>query len=151
MTIEENLKKNLLSIPNPQVPVGNYVAYNQTGNLIFISGQLPIDEKGEMIKGKIGRDLNIEQGKQAAKLCILNAIGHLKKHVGDLNIVKKCVKINGYINSTEDFYEHPALLNSASDILVQIFGDKGMHARAVVGVPSLPLNAAVEIETIFEV
>lgn len=151
MTIEENLKKNLLSIPNPPGPVGNYVAYNQTGNLIFISGQLPIDEKGEMIKGKIGRDLNIEQGKQAAKLCILNAIGHLKKHVGDLNKVKKCVKINGYINSTEDFYEHPILLNSASDILVQIFGDKGMHARAVVGVPSLPLNAAVEIETIFEV
>ncbi len=151
MTIEENLKKNLLSIPNPPEPVGNYVAYNQTGNLIFISGQLPIDEKGEMIKGKIGRDLNIEQGKQAAKLCILNAIGHLKKHVGDLNKVKKCVKINGYIKSTEDFNEHPALLNSASDILVQIFGDKGIHARAVVGVPSLPLNAAVEIETIFEV
>lgn len=94
MTIEENLKKNLLSIPNPPGPVGNYVAYNQTGNLIFISGQLPIDEKGEMIKGKIGSDLNIEQGKQAAKLCILNAIGHLKKHVGDLNKVKKCVHKN---------------------------------------------------------
>ena len=115
------------------------------------TGQLPIDEKGEMIKGKVGKDLNIEQGKQAAKLCILNAIGHLKKHLGDLNTIKKCIKINGYINSTEDFNEHPVLLNSASDILVQIFGDKGIHARAVVGVPSLPLNAAVEIETIFEV
>ena len=104
-----------------------------------------------MIKGKIGKDLNIDDGKQAAKLCILNAIGHLKKHVEDLNKVKKCVKINGFVNCSEDFFEHPALLNTASDLLVQIFGNKGKHARAVVGVPSLPLNAAVEIETIFEV
>ena len=151
MTIEENLKNNSIIIPNPPAPVGNYVAYNQTGNLIFISGQLPVDEKGQMIKGKIGKDLNIDDGKQAAKLCILNAIGHLKKHVEDLNKVKKCVKINGFINCSEDFFEHPALLNTASDLLVKIFGDKGKHARAVVGVPSLPLNAAVEIETIFEV
>ena len=151
MTVEENLKNNSITIPNPPAPVGNYVAYNQTGNLIFISGQLPVDEKGQMIKGKIGKDLNIDDGKQAAKLCILNAIGHLKKHVEDLNKVKKCVKINGFINCSEDFFEHPALLNTASDLLVQIFGDKGMHARAVVGAPSLPLNAAVEIETIFEV
>ena len=151
MTIEENLKKHSIIIPNPPAPVGNYVAYNQTGNLIFISGQLPVDEKSQMIKGKIGKDLNINDGKQAARLCILNAIGHLKKHVGDLNTVKKCVKINGFINCSEDFFEHPALLNTASDLLVQIFGDKGKHARAVVGVPSLPLNAAVEIETIFEV
>lgn len=151
MTVEENLKNNSITIPNPPAPVGNYVAYNQTGNLIFISGQLPVDENSQMIKGKIGRDLNIDDGKQAAKLCILNAIGHLKKHVEDLNKVKKCVKINGFINCSEDFFEHPALLNTASDLLVQIFGDKGKHARAVVGVPSLPLNAAVEIETIFEV
>jgi len=151
MTVEENLKNNSITIPNPPAPVGNYVAYNQTGNLIFISGQLPVDEKGQMIKGKIGKDLNIDDGKQASKLCILNAIGHLKKHIEDLNKVKKCVKINGFINCSEDFFEHPALLNTASDLLVQIFGDKGKHARAVVGVPSLPLNAAVEIETIFEV
>ena len=151
MNIEENLIKNKIIIPSPPSPVGNYVAYNKTGNLIFISGQLPINEKGEMIKGKIGKDLNIEDGMEAAKLCILNSIGHLKKAVGDLNKIKRCVKINGFVNCSDDFCDHPKLLNTASDILVNIFGEQGMHARAVVGVPSLPLNAAVEIETVFEV
>mgnify|MGYP000111702503 CR=1 FL=1 len=151
MTIEDNLKKYGITIPNPPSPVGNYVAYNRSGNQIFISGQLPINEKGEMIKGKIGKDLKIEDGMEAAKLCILNSIGHLKKAVGNLENVKKCIKITGYINCSEDFYDHPKLLNSASDILVNIFGKKGSHSRAVVGVPSLPLNAAVEIVTIYEV
>ena len=151
MTIEDNLKKYGITIPNPPSPVGNYVAFNQSGNLIFISGQLPINSKGEMIKGKIGKDLKIEDGMKAAKLCILNSIGHLKKAVGNLDNVKKCVKINGFINCSDNFYDHPKLLNTASDILVNLFGDKGMHSRAVVGVPSLPLNAAVEIETIFEI
>ena len=151
MNIEENLIKNKIIIPNPPSPVGNYVAYNKSGNLIFISGQLPINEKGEMIKGKIGKDLNIEDGMEAAKLCILNSVGHLKKAVSDLNKIKRCVKINGFVNCSDDFYDHPKLLNTASDILVNIFGEQGMHARAVVGAPSLPLNAAVEIETVFEV
>ena len=151
MSIEENLRKNQITIPNPPSPVGNYVAYNKSVNLIFISGQLPINEKGEMIKGKIGKDLNIADGIEAAKLCILNSVGHLKKAVGDLNKVKRCVKINGFVSCSDDFYDHPKLLNTASDILVNIFGEKGMHSRAVVGVPSLPLNAAVEIEAVFEI
>ena len=104
-----------------------------------------------MIKGKIGKNLTLEDGKKAARYAILNAIGHLKKSVMNLNNVKQCVKINGFINSAEDFTDHAVLLNSASDLLVEIFGEKGKHARAVIGVSSLHLNAAVEIETIFEI
>jgi enamine deaminase RidA (YjgF/YER057c/UK114 family) len=104
-----------------------------------------------MIKGKIGNELTEEDGKKAALLCMLNSIGHLKNAIKDLDKVKSCIKINGYINSENNFENHPTLLNSASDLLVKIFGEKGKHARAVVGVSSLPLNAAVEIETIFEI
>ncbi len=151
MKIEEVLKKNNIEIPKAPDPVGNYVAYNIVNNLIYISGQLPIDKNGNLIKGKIGKNLNIEEGKKAAQYCILNALGHLQKATGDLNKVKKCVKITGYINCDPSFTEHPKLLNAASDILVQIFGEKGKHSRVVIGASSLPLDAAVEIETIFEI
>ncbi|MDC0375928.1 RidA family protein [Pelagibacteraceae bacterium] len=149
--IEQRIIDLKISIPNPPSPVGNYVAYKHCDSTIYISGQLPIDENGNMIKGKIGKDLTLEDGKKAARYAILNVIGHLKKSVMNLNYVKQCVKINGFINSTEDFTDHAVLLNAASDLLVEIFGEKGKHARAVIGVSSLPLNAAVEIETIFEV
>lgn len=140
-----------IEIPNPPSPVGNYVAYKIVNNLIYISGQLPIDSQGKMICGTIGKDLSLADGQKAAELCILNSIGHLKNAVKNLNNVTQCIKINGYINCTSEFKDHPKLLNSASDLLVKIFGNKGTHARAVVGVISLPLNAAVEIETIFEI
>ena len=149
--IEQLIKKIGIVIPIPPSPVGNYAAYTKSNNLIYISGQLPLNSQGKLIIGKIGLDLTIEQGKEAAKLCILNCIGQLKNAVLDLDKIKKCIKINGYINCTKDFKEHPTLLNAASDIVVKIFGNKGIHARAVIGVESLPLGAAVEIEAIFEI
>jgi len=149
--IEKKLKELNIQIPTAPSPVGNYLAFRISGNKIYISGQLPIDKNGIMIKGKIGNELTEEDGKKAALLCMLNSIGHLKNAIKDLDKVKNCIKINGYINSENNFENHPSLLNSASDLLVKIFGEKGKHARAVVGVSSLPLNAAVEIETIFEI
>jgi len=149
--IEKKLKKLNIELPTPPLPVGNYLAYRVSGNKVYVSGQLPIDKDGIMIKGKVGDELTDEDGKKAAYLCILNSIGHLKNAVQNLDKVKSCIKINGYINSGNNFKNHPSLLNSASDLLVTVFGKKGKHARAVVGVSSLPLNAAVEIEAIFEI
>ena len=149
--IEHLIKKLGIEIPKPPLPVGNYAAYTKSNSLIYISGQLPLNSEGTLIVGKVGLDLTIEQGKEAARLCILNCIGQLKSAVLNLDTIKKCIKINGYINCTKDFIEHPKLLNAASDIIVKIFGNKGIHARAVIGVESLPLGAAVEIEAIFEI
>ena len=149
--IEKKLKELNIELPTPPLPVGNYLAYRVSGNKVYVSGQLPIDKDGIMIKGKVGDELTDEDGKKAAYLCILNSIGHLKNAVQNLDKVKSCIKINGYINSGNNFENHPSLLNSASDLLVTVFGEKGKHARAVVGVSSLPLNAAVEIEAIFEI
>ncbi len=151
MSVEENLKKLNLEIPKAPDPVGNYVAYVKSNNLIFISGQLPIDKNGKLIEGKIGLDLNNQDGENATKLAILNVLGQLQKATGNLNLVKKCIKITGYYNCTENYKDHPKLLNIASDLIVNIFEEKGKHARAVIGASSLPLNAAVELETIFEI
>ena len=151
MSIEENLKNLNLTIPKAPDPVGNYLAYVKSSNLIFISGQLPINTNGELIKGKIGLDLNSQDGEKATKLAILNVLGQLQKATGDLNLIKKCIKITGYYNCTENFKDHPKLLNIASDLLVNVFEEKGKHARAVIGVSSLPLNAAVELDTVFEI
>ncbi len=151
MSIEENLKKLNLSIPAAPDPVGNYVAYVKSNDLIFISGQLPIDTNGKLLQGKIGKDLSLQDGLQATKIAILNVLGQLQKATGNLNLVKRCVKIVGYYNCTESFKDHPKLLNAASDLIVNIFNENGKHARAVIGVNSLPLNAVVELETIFEI
>lgn len=140
-----------IEIPTPPSPVGNYSAYKIVNNLIYISGQLPINKNGEMIKGTIGKNLTLEDGQKAAELCILNCVGQLKNAVKDLNNVVQCIKINGYVNCTNEFKDQPKLLNAGSDLLVQIFGERGIHARAVVGAISLPLDAAVEIEAIFEI
>ncbi len=151
MSVEENLKKLNLIIPKAPEPVGNYVAYVKSNNLIFVSGQLPIDTNGKLIEGKIGLDLNIQDGENATKLAILNVLGQLEKATGNLNLIKRCIKITGYYNCTENFKDHPKLLNIASDIIANVFKEKGKHARAVIGANSLPLNAAVELETIFEI
>jgi len=151
MSIEDKLNNLNIEIPNPPDPVGNYSAFIKSNNLIFISGQLPILLDGSIIKGKISKDLTIEEGEQATRIAILNALGQLKKATNDLNLVKRCVKITGYYNCSAEFKEHAKLLNIASDLIVNIFGDKGKHARAVIGANTLPLDAAVELETIFEV
>ena len=151
MSTEENLKKLNINLPKAPDPVGAYVASKIVGNLVFISGQLPIDSEGKLIKGKIGKELNLEQGQQAAKFCALNLLAQLKKICGSLDKVKGCVKITGYVNSIDSFVEQPKIINGASDLISKIFGDKGKHTRAAVSVNSLPLGAAVEVEGIFEV
>jgi len=152
MTISENLKKLNIVIPDAPSPVGAYVAYKIINNLVYISGQLPIDESGKIIKGKIGKDLSLEEGQVAAKFCVINILAQIKKAVnGDLNKVKNCVKITGFVNSTDDFIDQPKIINPASETLSAIFGDGGKHARAAVSTNSLPLGAAVEIDAIFEI
>ena len=151
MSTEENLKKLNINLPKAPDPVGAYVASKIVGNLVFISGQLPLNSEGKLIKGKIGKELTLEQGQEAAKFCSLNLLAQLKKIYGSLDKVKGCIKITGYVNSIDSFVDQPKVINGASDLISKIFGDKGKHTRAAVSVNSLPLGAAVEIEGIFEV
>ena len=151
MTTSENLKKLNIELPEAPNPVGAYVAFKKTGKLIFISGQLPIGKDGKITKGKIGKELSLQEGQQAAKLCALNILAQAKKAVGDdLEKIKGCTKITGFVNSADDFIDQPKVINPASDLLSSVFGDKGKHARAAVSTNSLPLGAAVEIDAIFE-
>jgi enamine deaminase RidA (YjgF/YER057c/UK114 family) len=152
MSAKENLKKLNIELPKAPAPVGAYVAYKKTGNLIFISGQVSFKKDGQLIKGKIGSDLNLEQGQEAAKACAINILSQIKAACnGDLNKVKHCIKITGFVNSKDDFIDQPKVINGASELIASVFGDAGKHARAAVSVNSLPLGAAVEIESIFEV
>ena len=152
MSIEENLKKNNIKLPDPKDPVGAYVASKIIGKLLFISGQISIDEKGNLIKGKIGKDLDTNQGYEAAKRCGLAIISQVKKACGgDLSKVKSCVKLTGYVNSIDNFSDQPKIINGASEVIVKIFENKGLHTRAAVSSNSLPLNVAVEVDAIFEI
>ena len=152
MNIENKLKELNLQIPKAPDPVGDYVAFKKSKDLLFISGQLPISADGKMIKGKIGKDLNLEDGKNASKLCVINILAQAKKAMdGDLNKIKNCIKITGYVNSTDSFIDQPKVINPASETLSSVFGDKGKHSRAAISASSLPLGAAVEIDAIFEI
>ena len=151
MTIENKLKELNIELPKAPDPVGAYVAFKKINNLLFISGQLPISSDGKMIKWKIGKNLTLEDGQLASKLCVINILAQAKKALdGDLNKVKNCVKITGFVNSTEDFTDQPKVINPASETLSKVFGDSGKHTRAAVSTNSLPLGVAVEIDAIFE-
>ena len=151
MNIENKLRELKIELPNAPDPVGAYVAFKKINNLLFISGQLPISKDGKMIKGKIGKDLTLEDGQKASKLCVINILAQVKKALnGDLNKVKSCVKITGFVNSTDDFKDQPKVINPASETLSAVFGANGKHARAAISSNSLPLGAAVEIDAIFE-
>jgi len=151
MSFEENLKKNNITLPKAADPVGSYVATKITGKLLFISGQISIDENGKLIKGKVGKDLDTNAGYNAAKRCALNIVAQVKKACdGDLSKVKSCVKLTGFVNSTEEFIEQPKVINGASDMIASIFGDAGMQTRAAVSTNSLPLGVSVEVDAIFE-
>jgi len=150
--IEDNLKKFNIILPDPKGPVGAYAASKIVGNLLFISGQISADENLNLIKGKIGEELTLEQGYKAAERCGLSLLAHAKKACGgDLEKIKCCVKLTGYVNSSNNFTEQPKVINGASDIVVKILGDKGIHTRAAVSVNSLPLGVAVEVDGIFEI
>jgi enamine deaminase RidA (YjgF/YER057c/UK114 family) len=152
MSIEDKIKQLNIELPKAPKPVGAYVAYKIINKIIYISGQVSFDEKGNLIKGKVGADLSLEQGQIAAKNCAINILSQLKSACnGDLEKVKNCIKINGYVNSTDNFFDQPKVINAASELIANVFGDKGKHARAAVSVNSLPLGAAVEIESIFEI
>ena len=151
MLFEENIKKLKIDLPDAKAPVGSYVATKIVGKLLYISGQISINENGELIKGKIGQELTTEEGYNAAKRCGLSIISQVKKACdNDLSKIKSCIKLTGFVNSTDKFIEQPKVINGASDIIASIFGDAGMHTRAAVSTNSLPLGVAVEVDAIFE-
>ncbi len=152
MTIENKIKELGLTLPNATDPVGSYLATKFVGKMLYISGQISINEKGELIKGKLGKDLKTEDGYEAAKRCGLSIVSQVKKACGgDLSKVKSCIKLTGFVNSTENFTEQPKVINGASELIVSIFGDAGMHTRAAVSTNSLPLGVSVEVDAIFEI
>ncbi len=152
MSIENKLKKLKIEIPDAPNPVGAYVASKISGNLIFISGQVSLMPDGKLIKGKVGKDLDLNEAQNAAKFCGLNILAQLKKICkGDLNKIKSCLKLTGYVNSVDDFTQQPQVINGASDLISSVFENSGKHTRAAVSVNSLPLGAAVEVDAIFEI
>ena len=151
MDFDKKIVELKIELPEAKAPAGNYVATKISGKLLYISGQISIDERGELIKGKIGKDLKTEDGYEAAKRCGLSIISQVKKACdNDLSKVKSCVKLTGFVNSTEDFIEQPKVINGASDLIASVFGDAGMHTRAAVSTNSLPLGVSVEVDAIFE-
>ena len=151
MKFDEKINELKIDLPKAADPVGSYVASKISGKMLFISGQISIDENGELIKGKLGKDLNTKEGYSSAKRCALSIVAQVKKACNDdLSKIKSCVKLTGFVNSTEDFVEQPKVINGASDLIASIFGDAGMHTRAAVSTNSLPLGVAVEVEAIFE-
>ena len=151
MTTDENLKKFKIKLPEAKPPVGSYVATKIVNKLLFISGQISINENGDLIKGKVGRELTTEEGYDAAKRCGLSVVAQAKEACnGDLSKINSCVKLTGFVNSTDDFVEQPKVINGASDLIVSIFGDSGMHTRAAVSTNSLPLGVSVEVDAIFQ-
>ena len=151
MDIDLKIKELKINLPDAKNPVGSYLATKIVGKMLFVSGQISISENGELIKGKIGRELKTEDGYEAAKRCGLSIISQVKKACnGDLSKIKSCIKLTGFVNSTEDFVEQPKVINGASDLIVSVFGDAGMHTRAAVSTNSLPLGVSVEVDAIFE-
>ena len=151
MSYEEKIKELKINLPEAKAPVGNYVATKVSGKMLFISGQISIDETGQLIKGKVGKDLDTDAGYNAAKRCALSIIAQVKKACdNDLSKVKSCVKLTGFVNSTDEFIDQPKVLNGASDLIASVFGEAGMHTRAAVSTNSLPLGVSVEVDAIFE-
>ena len=151
MNYNDKLKELNINLPDAKAPVGNYVATKISGKMLFISGQISIDNNGQLIKGKVGKDLDTEAGYNAAKRCALSIVAQVKKACGDdLSKVKSCIKLTGFVNSTDDFTEQPKVINGASDLIALIFGETGMHTRAAVSTNSLPLGVSVEVDAIFE-
>ncbi len=151
MNFEKKIAELKILLPEAKPPVGSYVATKISGNLLFISGQISIDENGNLIKGKIGKDLSVEEGYNAAERCGLSIISQAKVACnGDLSKIKSCIKLTGFVNSTNDFTDQPKVINGASDLIATVFGDAGMHTRAAVSTNSLPLGVSVEVDAIFE-
>jgi enamine deaminase RidA (YjgF/YER057c/UK114 family) len=152
--VETKLAELGITLPTPAAPVANYVPFVRTGNLVVISGQICLGLDGRLSdahKGKLGAEISAEAGQEAARLCALNVLAQLKKAVGDLDKVVRCVRLGGFINATPTFAAVPSIMNGASDLMVAVLGEKGRHARSTIGVAELPSDAAVEVEAMFEV
>ena len=151
MNIDNKIKELDIDLPKAADPVGSYVAFKIVNKLLYISGQLSIDHNGKLIKGTLGNDVSVEEGYEAAKRCALNIVSQAKKACNeDLSKIKSCIKLTGFVNSTNDFIDQPKVINGASDLIASIFGNDGMHTRAAVSTNSLPLGVAVEVDAIFE-
>ena len=151
-TVEKKLADLGIELPKPAAPVANYVPFVRTGNFMVVSGQLCLDADGKLVaKGQLGGAVSIEEGQKAARACALNLLAQIKAALGDLDKIARVVRLGGFINSAVGFADGPKVMNGASDLMVEVFGDKGRHARTTVGVASLPADAAVEVEGLFEV
>ncbi|HWP25416.1 MAG TPA: RidA family protein [Xanthobacteraceae bacterium] len=151
-TVEKKLAELGIRLPTPAAPIANYVGFVRTGNLVMVSGQLCLDADGKLVaKGKLGDSVSVDDGNKAARACAINLLAQLKAAVGDLDRVVRVVRLGGFINALPSFLDGPKVMNGASDLMVAVFGDKGRHARTTVGVAVLPLDAAVEVEGLFEV
>ena len=147
--IEEKLKTLGIILPVPPTPAGSYVPVIKTGNLLFISGQIPMEENKVIFTGKVTND-NLETAQKSARMCAINLLSQMKRELGSLDKVTKIVRLSGFVNSDAEFYQHPKVINAASDLFFEIFGDKGKHSRIAVGVSCLPLNSMTEIDAIVE-
>ena len=151
MNYDDKITELKIVLPEAKAPLGSYVATKIVGKLLYVSGQISIDSNGDLIKGKVGKELTTEDAYIAAERCGLSIIAQVKKACdGDLSKIKSCVKLTGFVNSTEDFIEQPKVINGASDLIASIFGDAGMHTRAAVSTNSLPLGVSVEVDAIFQ-
>jgi len=147
--IEEKIESLGITLPNPPTPAGSYIPAIKTGNLLFISGQIPMEKGKVLFTGKV-TDNNLETAQKAARMCTINLLAQMKRELGSLDKVKKIVRLSGFINSDTEFYQHPKVINAASDLFFEIFGDKGKHSRIAVGVACLPLNSMIEIDAVIE-
>ena len=147
MNFEDKINELNIRLPDAKAPVGNYVATKIVGNLLYVSGQVSINSNGELIKGKVGKDLTTDDAYKAAERCGMSIVAQAKKAcAGDLSKIKSCIKLTGFVNSTDDYTEQPKVINGASDLIASIFGDAGMHTRAAVSTNSLPLGVSVEVD-----
>jgi enamine deaminase RidA (YjgF/YER057c/UK114 family) len=147
--IEEKIKSLEITLPNPPTPAGSYISAIKTGNLLFISGQIPMENGKVLFTGKV-TDNNLETAQKAARMCAINLLAQMKRELGSLDKVKKIIRLSGFVNSDTEFYQHPKVINAASDLFFEIFGDKGKHSRIAVGVACLPLNSMTEIDAVIE-
>ncbi len=147
---ESHLETLGINLPTPAVPAANYVPFMISGNLLFISGQVPMGPNGREFEGKLGDGYDVETGQKAARLCAINILAVAKAALGDLDRIVQVIRITGFVNATGDFGDHPAVINGASDLLVEALGDRGKHARAAVGMSSLPFGVAVEVDAMIE-
>jgi enamine deaminase RidA (YjgF/YER057c/UK114 family) len=150
--IDTRLKELGIELPVPAKPVANYAGWVRTGNLVFTAGQVPLKDGKFEYQGKVGKDFSIEEAAKAARMCAINIFAQLREACGgDLDRVRRCVKVLGFVNGIPEFTDHPKVINGASDLIVEVLGERGKHARSAVGAGSLPINVAVEVEAIFEV